>query len=165
MNRVKFKVWDDNSRRFLGFHDFGYYIKLKDYELVPAQEGIKIVFYTESKDINGKEIYDRDFIQFRIDNYLYTYVVIWMDGAWYLLTEKGTDDSPVTLMWPLIRSVEEEAGMWGQVIGNEFEHPNLKILLDHPVEFCSKKEKESHGNANPTGNGSSSKRGRNSTSK
>lgn len=127
MNReIKFRAWNlfekcFYTKPFLVAYTgcpFVYneeFLHTEDFDAVNPSMGLVIQQYTEMKDINDKEIYERDIIQ--LENSPYLYEVVWDTWRWGIDSKGKVTD----FIQGFTNAVEDRA----IVVGNIFENPEL----------------------------------------
>ena len=146
MRNIKFRAWDKDYEKMTYFDDEDYeykppfvfrldqvfkkdnnYDDYEDFEYNDITDKVEIMQYTGLHDKNGKEIYERDIIEFSYDMFIGnfdTFVakgkIVFEEGAFYVEVfenERTTEDEAYLLYSINLDTIE--------VIGNIYENEEL----------------------------------------
>ena len=128
MRELKFKGWDKTQKKWLSMDDkitiagetddwYEWIISISPSGILELHQdmGVDIVQYTGSKDEQGKEIYEEDWLKW--DKNFFRVMYDTFNGCWY--GEPHLDN-------PMIGILGARAFTEAEVIGNSFENPGLK---------------------------------------
>lgn len=114
MREIKFRAWDEESKRMFNIARFDFADHTVYSHLFACEghlaENLKIMQYTGIKDKNGKEIYEGDIVRHATDEGVYK--VIFEDGGFYVKNLFEYDFQTIN-EYPL------------EFIGNIYENPEL----------------------------------------
>lgn len=125
MRKHKFKIWNTKQQKFLGPYDVnGLHVEFKDnntFEMKSILDDNIRVQHIGLEDINGKEIYENDFVKICGDPYSLYYEnnhilkVQWIEGVagFHPFCDENSDFNPLISNWHT------------EIIGNVYENPKL----------------------------------------
>ena len=128
---LKFRAWDKLAKQFI-YPDKGYqghYVLDLNGRFQNLQNGsggdeYVVQQFTGFKDIDMKEIYEGDNIEFQTDNKNYRGLIAWTLGAYSVLANTLDEEKIPTRIW--FKDLYEDIFNYKvRVIGNSYENPEL----------------------------------------
>ena len=128
---LKFRAWDKLAKQFI-YPDKGYqghYVLDLNGRFQNLQNGsggdeYVVQQFTGFKDIDMKEIYEGDNIEFQTDNKNYRGLIAWTLGAYNVLANTLDEEKISTRIW--FKDLYEDIFNYKvRVIGNSYENPEL----------------------------------------